>query len=124
MSDPPQGSSHIADVEYLLVPGNKLKFWERLYNEKLFPYWDPAGGPYSFMKNVSPNSQYIAICRVYKIDRTIEENDVIRSRTGAKLKEEKLKEIKEAIKTKTPVLSDNGFNRIKAKIKEIIYEFS
>ncbi len=116
----PHGSSYIADVEYLLVPGNKLEFWERLYNEKIFPYWDPVGGPYSFMKNIPPTNQYIAICRVYKINRTIEENDVIRSRAGAKLKEEKLKEIKEAIKTKTPVISDNEFNRIKAKIKEII----
>lgn len=82
------GSSYVADVEYLVVPGHNLALWERLYAEGLFPYWDPEGGPLAFFVkgDPSPDSQYIAIYRVYRIDMAIRESDVIRTRPGAVLR--------------------------------------
>lgn len=108
-----RGSSYIADVEYLTVPGDDLDFWKKLFTERLFPYWDPEGGPFSFMKRAT--AQYITLYRVHKIDVAIERDDLRIYRIGAEIKNrEKLNAIRQS--KRTLVIHDEEFDRIKNRI--------
>jgi hypothetical protein len=60
-------SRYIADVDVIPLKRNKLKMWEELYDEELFPYWHPKKGPFEF----NQPRKGIALCRTYKIDVAI-----------------------------------------------------
>ena len=113
-------SSYIADVELIALRSNDLKMWERLYIEKLFPFWDPMTGPFDF--NKTPNR--IAVCRVYKINLCINEKDISQGQTHRSVRKKMIISINNALLNKRAILSDASFKKIKSRIYEIVMGYT
>ena len=70
----PKYPCYYAEATYIELTKNSLEMWTKLYNEKLFPFWNPEGGPYKFNNDEEtgePKPKFIAICKVYGLNTTV-----------------------------------------------------
>lgn len=110
-------SNYIAEYECIQLKDNNIKMWEKLYHEKLFPFWDPQSGPFRFHDN---KPKRIAICKVYNINEAVTKDDVIGDQINRGLKPEKVLLIKENLNNKIALLDDKFFLELREKIINII----
>ncbi len=70
---------YYAETTYVKLTKNSLEMWTKLYNERVFPFWDPEGGPYKLNNNNKgiPKPTYIAICKVYGLNTPFVDKDDI-----------------------------------------------
>lgn len=114
-------TSFIGKIEYLKLRKNDLSFWQQLFEERLFPFWDPRRGPFQYN---DPNPKSIALCQVFKINVRIEKTDIGKGQVQRNIiNPEKTIELENGIATMTPVLDEIEFFRQKSRIEEIYNKF-
>jgi len=114
-------SSYVAEVELFHSKSNQLEMWKKLYEKKLFPYWNPERGPFAFFNSLS--ACRIALCKIYKINLSISKG--VRGKGGDTIREitEELKsDILKAIETKI-LINEKKYEEDKNDILNIINEF-
>ena len=120
---PFDGSSYIADVEYIEINGHSRRLWERLYEEEEFDLWDISGGPMKYFEEKPQSCHYIAIYRVYKTDEVIRKEDALSPKHWGiykKINEEKASKL--STSSKIPILMDEEFEKRKRNIVELATE--
>ncbi len=65
-------SKYIVEVDCIQLRSNDLKMWIELYNQGLFPFWEPQNGPFKF-NDKTP--QKIALCKVYETNYLLKPSD-------------------------------------------------
>lgn len=115
-------SSYVADIECFNLTRNDILMWEKLYNEGLFPYWDPERGPFSFNKN---SLKSIAICRVFKIDNSFKREHMNKGQGHRTIIDNKINsQIINSLKNKVAVIRDGEFGEKREKIISIFNKFN
>jgi len=116
-----QRSSFIGKMTYLSITKNTLDLWNELYEENLFPFWDPESGPFTYNEN---NPKRIALCQVFKSQVVIEKQDVGPGRTSRTLKNSvKIEQLENDLKNMTLILPNQLFLDRKNKIETIINKY-
>lgn len=66
-------SRYIAVVqECIQLSDNKIEMWQELYDNNLFPYWEPLTGPFEFNDK---KLKKIAICNIFEVNLPITDKD-------------------------------------------------
>jgi len=113
-------SSFIGKMTYISITNN-LNLWNELYEEKLFPFWDPKSGPFTYNEN---NLKRIALCQVYKTQVIIEKQDIGLGRTSRKLNNSvKIEQLTNDLKKRIPILPNQLFLDSQNKIETIINKY-
>ncbi len=114
-------SSFIGKMTYLSITKNNLDLWNELYEEKLFPFWNPELGPFAYN---TKKLRSIALCQVFKTQVIIEKQDVGDGQTSRKLYNSvKIEQLKNDLKKMIPILPNQLFLDRKNKIETIINKY-
>jgi len=116
-------SNFVAQVEYIQLQSSKLQMWEELYKEKLFPFWDPQFGPFEFNRE---KLNRIVLCRVYKTDLEINQQDIKPAPYNKKTlaNYNKMLPINDILKASAPILSIEKYEELENKIKSILKRYN
>lgn len=114
-------SSFIGKMTYLSITKNNFDLWNELYEEKLFPFWDPELGSFKYNAN---KLKRIALCQVFKTQVIIEKQDIGLGRTSRKLNNSvKIEQLKNDLKKMISILPNQLFLDRKNKIETIINKY-
>lgn len=114
-------SSFIGKMTYLSITKNNLDLWNELYEEKLFPFWHPKSGPYTYNEK---NLKRIALCQVFKTQIIIEKQDIGTGQTSRKLNNSvKIEQLNNDLQKMIPILQNQLFLDRKNKIETIINKY-
>lgn len=107
---------HVAEIEYLSVPGESRAFWEELFKLGEFNLWDVDEGPLVYFEGVEDKRALLWILRVYELPfRLAEGEDFERGRRGTAsiTNDESLRKIQAAFAQGEcePVVADPEFER-------------
>lgn len=115
-------SFYVADIECLNLKKNDILMWEKLYDEGLFPYWDPERGPFSFNKN---SLKSIAICRVFKIGNSFKREHLNKGQGHKRIINNEINsQIINNLKSKVAIIRDGEFDEKRERIISIFNEFN
>ncbi|MCX6237410.1 MAG: hypothetical protein NTY07_07620 [Bacteroidia bacterium] len=110
----------VADIEYIQLRKNTIEMWKKLYDEGLFPFWDPEHGPYTYHYK---SLKRIALCRVYKIDYPITKDTIGKGQVSRNITNPQIvKNIKDSLNSKHPLFNLEEYKNIKENILKIIEE--
>lgn len=114
-------SSFIGKITYLSIIKNDLDLWNELYEEKLFPFWDPKLGPFKYNEE---KLYWIALCQVFKTQVIIEKQDIGLGQTSRTLKNSvKIGQLKNDLINMIPILPNQLFLDKKNQIETIINKY-
>lgn len=120
-------SHYVADAEYIEFKHNNPKLWTYLYEEKLFPFWDPNGGPYAYFNRDPQASKFIVLYDVYRIKEPIRQEYIIRAfeYDVVKLHVGIYRRVYDVIQsTKVPINKEaHKYDNARKRIIEIVKEF-
>ena len=123
-------TQHVAEIEFIEIPGTNRTFWEEMGNIGEFNLWDIDNGPYLYFTRNSNarKKKYFWLFRVYQLPFKInEEKDFSRPHmTNSKIhNRDVLSKVQKAFKNNEcqPVISDSDYQKRKNKIIDLIKTF-